>query len=169
MTNATVEASFEQQKQASKAPKVVNKDEVTSETMHITLFCYKEEPLLLDDGTPFLDEKGTQRMGRTSAGTRTAKIKNIAPIDMYTQALGIFDQIEGLHLSSIRPEQLDKISDLILACWQISEPFMTKDMLREGMDGLGLIELFTRFFLKENPPSKSNPSQDGNITQSTVG
>lgn len=161
MHNGTIEASFEQSKHA---PKVVNRDEVTSETMHIQLFCYKEEPLVLDDGTPFLDEKGKQRVGRVSAGTRTAKIKNIAPIDMYTQALGIFDQLEGAQLSSINKEQLESITDLILQCWQISEPFMTKEMLREGIDGLRLIELFTRFFNRENPQSNASPSADGNIT-----
>jgi len=163
MNNGTVEASFEQ----AKAPKVVNRDEVTREMMHIPLSIYKDEPLTLDDGTPFLDEKGNQYIGRVVAGTRTAKIKNIAPIDLYTRAVAMFDGVEaGFSINKLTKEQLDSMTDMLLECWKISEPFMTKEMLREGIDGLHLIEIFTQIFFRMSPPSSSSPSPDASTTQS---
>lgn len=163
MNNGTIEASFKQMKQA---PQVVNSDEVANKTMHIPLSIYKNEALTLDDGTPFCDEKGNQYMGRVVVGTRTAKIKNIAPIDLYTRAIAMFDGIEvGVALNKLSKEQLDGMTDMLLECWKISEPFMTKEMLREGIDGLHLIEIFSQIFFRMSPPSSSNPSQDGSITQ----
>jgi len=155
------EAAFKRLKQAREAnmpvqaPKVVNADEVVRETMHIQLFCYKDEPLVMDNGEPLLDKQGNQRVGRVEAGTRTAKIKNIAPIDVYTQAMTIFSNLESASLNSLSKEQIDSMVDLILQCWQISEPWMTKEELTEGIDGLRLINLFTRFFFQESPQSSS--------------
>jgi hypothetical protein len=170
MNNGTIEADFKQLKaspeQPKQAPRVVNSDEVTNEVIPIRLSIYKNEPLILDDGTPFCDEHGNQHMGRTVVGTRTAKILNIAPIDLYTRAIAMFDGIEGgVSLNKLSKEQLDSLTDMLLECWRISEPFMTKDALREGVDGIRMIELFTQVFFKGSPQSSDNPSQDGSITQ----
>src|SRR5271169_5833215 len=148
------EVAFQRFKQAKEtnmpkqAPKVVNADEVVRETMHIPLFCYRDEPLVMDDGTPFLDRQGNQRIGRVLAGTRTAKIKNIAPIDVYTQAMEVFGGLEKISINSLSKEQTDGMIDLILECWTISEPWMTKEELREGIDGIRLMEVFSRFFFQ---------------------
>jgi hypothetical protein len=173
MNNGTIEASFEQMKsglqsspeqarQAAQAMQAVNLDEVTNETILVKLLRYKEEPVFYDDGNPFCDEDGKQYMSRVSAGTRTAKIKNIVPVDAYHQAISISNGFSG---GVPGKEQLDAMTDLVLECWRISEPFMTKKMLREGVDGERIMALFTRFFNKENPPSNASPSAEGNITQ----
>lgn len=166
MNNGTIEASFEQAKQA---PKVVNADEVVRETMYIQLFCYKDEYLLMDNGEPFLDREGNQRVGRVVAGTRTAKIKNIAPIDVYTQAMSLFSDLGSNSLNDLTKEQLDGMTDLILECWKISEPWMTKEELREGIDGIRLMEVFTRFFFQESQPQNTSPSQEGGTTKKRKG
>lgn len=161
-SNGTIEASFEQ---AKRAPKIVNADEAVGEIMHIPLSIYKNVALTLDDGTPFCDEEGKPYMGRVVAGTRTAKIKNIAPIDLYTRAIAMFDGIDGgVSLNRLSKEQLDSMTDMLLECWKISEPFMTKDMLREGIDGLHLIEIFSQIFFRMSPPSNISPLPEGSTT-----
>jgi hypothetical protein len=177
MNNGTIEASFEQVKaglqvspeQASLAAQrmqAVNLDEVVSETIHIKLFRYKDEPLFDDDGNPFCDEQGKQYVGRVAAGTRTAKIKNIVPVDAYNEAIALYSGFEG---GIPNKEQLDAMANLILECWKISEPFMTKQALREGLDGERLMALFTRFFNKENRPANVSPSPEGSTTPSIEG
>ena len=133
MNNGTIEATLEQMnispeqiKQASQAMQAVNMDEVINETIHVKLFHYKNEPVLDDDGNAFCDEDGKQFIGRVVAGTRTAKIKNIVPVDAYNQAISLMSGFSGGMPSK---EQLDSMTDLVLRCWQISEPFMTKKML----------------------------------------
>lgn len=166
MNNGTIEASFEQAKQA---PKVVNADEVTSATLEIPVFCYEDTPLFLDNGKPFLDKDGNQRMGRVSIGTRTAKIKVIAPINVYTKAMTVFSGLETNSLNNLDEKQLNSVADLVLECWQISEPFMTKDDLKAGIDGLRLMEVFTRFFFQESQPQNTSPSQEGGTTKKRKG
>lgn len=164
MNNGTVEASFQELKQGQ-APKVVNADEVIQETMKIKLFCYEDEPIFLDDGKPLLDRQGNQRIGRTCIGTRTAKIKRITPIDVYTRALTVFGGNETLSLEHLTQEQLDTMADLILECWKISEPWMTKDELRAGIDGIQLMEVFGNFFFQGSPPQSTRALPDSSTTQ----
>jgi hypothetical protein len=161
MNNGTIEASFQELKQVPTQTRMVNKDEVLNETILVGVYRYKDEPLFDDDGEPFCDENGTQYVGRVAAGMRTAKIKNIVPVDSYHEALAVMDGFEG---GMPNKEQIDHMTELVLQCWQISEPFMTKKMLREGVDGDRVMVLFTRFFNRENPPSNVSPSQEGNIT-----
>src|SRR2546423_304119 len=157
-----VQVSPDQAKQAAQRVQAVNMDEVNREVIHVKVLCYRDVPLTDDDGNPFCDEAGKQYMGREVAGTRTARIKNIAPIDVYSQAIAIADGFQGGMPSR---EQMDTMTDLILQCWQISEPFMTRKDLVEGVDGERLLALFARFFNKENPPSNASPSVGGNTTR----
>jgi hypothetical protein len=158
--------SPEQAKQAVQAMQAVNMDEVLNETIHVKLFHYKQEPVFDDDGNPFCDEEGKQFIGRVTAGTRTAKIKNIVPVDAYNQAISLMSGFTG---GMPGKEQLDSMTDLVLRCWQISEPFMTKKMLLDSIDGERVIALFMRFFNRESPPSNTSPSHADNITQSAEG
>lgn len=173
--NGSVEASFEKMKQiqpvqvspeqaqqAAQAMRAVNLDEVNREVIEVKVFRYKEVPLFDDDSQPFCDEQGKQYVGREVVGTRTARIKNIVPVDSYHEAIEVSNGFNG---GMPDRKQLDHMTDLVLQCWQISEPFMTKESLREGVDGERIMALFTRFFNKENPPLNASPSQDGNITQ----
>lgn len=173
MNNGTIEATLEQlnispeqAKQAAQAMQAVNMDEVTNETIHVKLFRYKNEPLFDDDGSPFCDEEGKQYVGRVAAGTRTAKIKNIVPVDAYNEAISLMSGFTG---GMPGKEQLDAMTDLVLRCWQISEPFMTKKMLLDAIDGERVIALFMRFFNRESRPSNANPSPDGSTTPSVEG
>lgn len=158
--------SPEQAKQAAQAMQAVNMDEVTNETIHIKLFHYKKEPVFDDDGNPFCDEEGKQHIARVVAGTRTARIKNIVPVDAYNQAISLMSGFTGGMPSK---DQLDTMTDLVLKCWQISEPFMTKKMLMDSIDGERVIALFMRFFNRESPPSSASLSQDVSTTQNTEG
>jgi hypothetical protein len=164
MNNGTIEADFKQLKASPKqqVPSAVNMDEVNRETIHVTVLLYKDEPLFDDEGNPFCDEQGNQYTGRVLAGSRTAKIKNIVPTDSYHEAIAISSGFDG---GMPNKEQLDQMTDMVLGCWQISEPFMTKKALREGVSGDHIMALFTRFFNQGNLPSNVSPSQDGNITQ----
>jgi hypothetical protein len=166
MNNGTIEASFNQMKQAPRV-QAVNMDEINRETIHVKLHIYKDIPLYLDDGTPFCDEQGNQLMGREVVGTRTAKIKNIVPTDAYHEAI----EISSGFVKGQRPnaDQLDQMTDMVLKCWQISEPFMTKKALREGVNGDRIMALFTRFFTQENPPSNTSPSHGSSTTPNEQG
>jgi|SRR6185295_7771938 len=164
MNNGAIEASFQELKASPKqqVPQAVNMDEVLNEVIHVKIFHYREYGITDDEGNPFLDEQGMQYMGREVAGTRTAKIKNIVPVDAYHEAIEVMNGFEGGMPSK---DQLDHMTELVLKCWQISEPFMTKKALRESMDGDRIMALFTRFFNRENPPQNTNPSTEGSTTQ----
>jgi hypothetical protein len=148
MDNATIEATLEQMKQAPRV-QAVNMDEVNRETIHVKLHIYKDIPLVDDDGNPFCDEQGNQYMGREVVGTRTAKIKNIVPVDAYHEAIEVSKGFVQGQMPN--EEQLDQMAEMVLKCWQISEPFMTKKALREGVNGDRIMALFTRFFNQESP------------------
>lgn len=158
--------SPEQIAQAAQAMQAVNLDEVTNETIHIKLFLYKDEPVVDDDGNPFCDEQGHQYTSRVVKGTRTAKIKNIVPVDVYNEAIALISTFID---DTPNKEQLDTMADLVLRCWQLSEPFMTKKMLIGSIDGERIMALFTRFFSKGNPPQNANPLPDGNTTPENAG
>jgi len=164
MNNGTIEADFKQLKASPKqqVPSAVNMDEVNRETIHVTVLLYKDEPLFDDEGEPFCDENGNQHVGRVLSGSRTAKIKNIVPTDSYHEAIEISNGFAG---GMPNKEQLDQMTDMVLGCWQISEPFMTKRALREGVNGDYIMALFGRFFNQESLPSNASPSTGGSTTQ----
>lgn len=136
----------EGQAQALRAVQAVNLDEVTTETIVVKIPSYKNELVTDDDGNPVCDENGQQFTCRVVAGHRTAKIRNIVPIDVYNEAMGIHASL------SDRPglEQMEKMAEMVLRVWKISEPFMTMKMLQESIDGLAILNLFTRFFNRGN-------------------
>lgn len=137
----------EEQAKGLRVVQAVNLDEVTNETIAVKIANYKNEPLTDDEGNPFCDENGKQRIGRVVSGTRTAKIRNIVPIDVYNEAMGLSQSMKG---GAPGKEQMETMAELVLKVWKISEPFMTTAMLRESIDGLSIIALFTRFFNQGN-------------------
>ncbi len=129
---------------------MVNADEVTTETLHVEVREFVDEPVLRNDGTPLLDKQGKSRMYRKFAGTRTAHILNHVPIDIYAEGTALQGSGVGTQAGK---EQINMMGDIVWKIWIISEPWMEKDeLLRGGIDGEKVIELFTLFFDRMNRP-----------------
>lgn len=144
--------SPEQAQEAMKSLQAVNLDEVVNEVIAVKVRYYKEQAVLDDEGQPFCDEEG-QPLKYRRAGTRTAYIQNIVPVDIYAQSIAIANGFQGGIPGS---EQINAMGDIVLKIWQISEPFMTHKMLiEEGIDGEVVMSLFMRFFDKVIRPQSA--------------
>jgi|SRR3989442_2633782 len=139
-------------------PQAVNLDEVTIEIIPVKFREYKEEPLCYDDGEPLLDEQGKPRMRRVPK-LRTARIQNLVPTDAYHHAMKLNDQ--GIS----EAEGMAIMEDLVLEVWRVSEPWMERKELTEGIDLPVVTELFTRFFEHVNRPLSISPLPGDSTTQ----
>lgn len=143
-------------------PQAVNLDEVAVEIIPVKFREYEEEALCYDDGAPLLDSQGNQRMRRVPR-LRTALIQNLVPVDAYHHAM----QLQGMEVSEA--EGIEIMTSLVLEVWQISEPWMERKELTEGIDLPVITELFTRFFTQANQLPGGNPLPAENTTHGEEG
>lgn len=128
-------------KQALETLGAVNLDEVLIETITVKVRTYKEESVFDDDGNPVLDDDDTPLTYRKPS-TRTARIQNFVPVPVYHRMIALRDELSNAQ----QQKQLEIMADLVLGVWQVTEPWMTKKMLSEGVDFSVIGALFTRFF-----------------------
>ena len=141
-------------------PQAVNLDEVTIEIIPVKVRYYKEESVLDDDGEPFINPATGEPCTYRVPKLRTARIQNLVPTDAYHHAMKLKDQ--GLS----EAEGMAIMEDLVMQVWQISEPWMTRQMLiGEGIDLPVVTELFTRFFEHVNRPLNVSPLPGDSTTQ----
>lgn len=134
-----IDAAFEALDQLS----AVNLDEVVLESYAVKVRVYKEVDILDDDGQPVLDDNG-QPLKSRRAGLRTAQIHSMVPMSIYNEMLAL-DQ----KLSKSDPAQsFNLMADTVLKIWKISEPWMTKEKLLEGVEAPYILKLFRIFFAK---------------------
>lgn len=139
--NGTIEITPEQTQAAMEVLGAVNLDEVTNEIVRVKIRYYKEVDMVDDDGEPLLDEDN-KPLKRRKVSTRTAEILNFVPLPIYSRMQGLRDKLTGGDTEL----QIDTMTDLVLAVWKLSEPWMTREKLCEGLDFSALGALFTRFF-----------------------
>ena len=121
----------------------VNLDEVVIETIAVKIRHYKDEDATDDEGNPVLDERGHPYKNRRPV-VRTARISSMVPMNIYNEMIALEGKIDKADVS----KQMDTMFQTVLKIWKISEPWMTADMLRDGLDFPVIVKLFRLFFDK---------------------
>jgi hypothetical protein len=138
--------SPEQAQAAMDSMRAVNLDEVMIEVITVKVRHYKEEAIVDDEGNPLLDGHGSPLMYRVPK-TRTARIQSLVPVDIYHKAMALQNQ------NTSASGMINAMTDVVLEIWQITEPWMDRKTLVEGVDFEGIAALAERFFDKLNHPS----------------
>ncbi len=138
----------EQAQAAMQTMKAVNLDEVMIEVVTVKVRHYKEETITDDDGNPLLDGQGKPLTYRVPK-TRTAHIQSMVPVDIYHKVMALNNQ------SLSANEMVDAMTDIVLEIWRITEPWMDRKTLIEGLDFEGIAALSERFFDRLNQNSKA--------------
>lgn len=131
----------EQMDAAQQVLDAVNLDEVTIEKIRVKVRIYKQVGVVDDEGNPLFDDEGNPLKSREVA-TRTALIQNFVPLPIYNRMIAQKHLLDGADIS----ERITIMTDLVLAVWQGSEPWMTLEKLNEGVDYTVIMHLFTLFF-----------------------
>jgi hypothetical protein len=121
----------------------VNLDEVTIESYAVKVRVYKEVDVLDDEGEPVLDGQGKPFKSR-KPGLRTAHIHSMVPMSIYNEMMSLDQKLDKADPA----QSLDLMVDVVLKIWKISEPWMDKKTLLEGVESPYIIKLFRIFFAK---------------------
>lgn len=148
ITIGDIQISPEQARDAMQHMKAVNLDEVMIEIIPIRLRYYKEEAVKDDEGNPIPGKDGNPLTYRVPK-TRMAHIQSMVPVDIYHKVMALNNQ----KLSA--DETINAMADIVLEIWQITEPWMDRKALIEGIDFEGIAALAERFFDRLNH-SQSN-------------
>lgn len=150
MTNTSAAITSEREQEAEQEAMdalevfgAVNLDEVVIETIKVKIRIYKEVDTLDDEGNPVLDDEGKPLKSRLPS-TRTAHISSMVPMHIYNEMMAM----EGKFDRSDVSKQIDAMFSTVLKIWQISEPWMTAQKLRDGVDFPAIVKLFRLFFDK---------------------
>src|SRR2546430_16700421 len=92
-------------------PQTVNLDEVTIEIIPVKVRYYKEEPVLYDDGEPFINPGTGEPCTYRVPKLRTAPIRNLVPTDAYHHAM----KLKGKGLSKAQGMAIR--ADLVMQVW----------------------------------------------------
>lgn len=121
----------------------VNLDEVVIETITVKVRIYKEVETKDDEGNVLRDDEGKPLKSRVPA-TRTARISSMVPMHIYNEMMMMEGKIDRADVS----KQMDAMFTTVLKIWKISEPWMTVEQLRDGVDFPAIVKLFRLFFDK---------------------
>jgi hypothetical protein len=121
----------------------VNLDEVTIESYAVKVRVYKDVDVLDDEGEPVLDAQGKPLKSR-KPGLRTACIHSMVPMSIYNEMMSLDQKLDKADPA----QSLDLMVDVVLKVWKISEPWMDKKTLTEGVESPYIIKLFRIFFAK---------------------
>lgn len=134
-----IDAAFEALDQLS----AVNLDEVVLESYAVKVRVYKDVEVKDDEGNPVLDDNG-QPLKSRKPGTRTAHIHSMVPMSIYNEMLALDQKLD----KSDPAQSFNLMTDTVLKIWKISEPWMTKEKLLEGVEAPYILKLFRIFFDK---------------------
>jgi len=134
----------------------VNLDEVAPPPVRVPIVEYVTEPLLDGAGQPLKGPDGKPRV-RRRATRRIAVIETFVPLDIYDRMLASRQRVEVLRRAKrdgpdgdeANRQGLNWMAEQVLAVWELTEPDMTLDRLRRGLDLSLVPRLFRRFFNQE--------------------